>query len=255
MKLFNRKTKPLVEYIFIDVPRLESYIAQIEGKCGFVPSYNAGLSITGPAAGATLEKVEHKWTNHEMITKLLDHLEKTDQLKRERGLEMHSQVLFCLETCVARKVLFPSNVTADLPGIKELALWISFEPRKSLGKVKESSHISVGPLYLIESYFEDSPKVHTFTAYSAFMYMLDNLIIDNQKLIMPKPPAEKIEDLARRFSLDPFGYLEGLNAHISAPRRIECLYRRRATMIDLDKYLEFKKLVTFGYPIFIADAI
>lgn len=251
--MFKKRRKPLVEYTFVDIKRLESYITQIEGmeKHDKIPTWSAGLSITGPTAGVSLQKTARKWTYHEMITHLLNHLKKTKQLDTEReSAVFRREVLFCLETCVARKALFPSDVTADLPGIKELALWISLEPKKTPGR--EKTEYPAGPLYLIESYFkDDSPYLHAFSGYSAFIYMLETLGIESRKLMMVKPRGqEDVEELARRFALDPFEYLVGLKAQVSAPRQIECLYRRRATMIDLN----IGQLVTFGYPIFIADA-
>ena len=250
--MFKKRRKPLLEYIFVDVQRLESYIAQIEGmvKYNRIPTWSAGLSIIGPTANASLQKSARKWTYHEMITHLLNHLKKTKQLDTEReSIAFRGEVLFCLETCVARKVLFPSDIIADIPGIKELALWISREPEKTL--VREKQGYPAGTLYLIESYFEnDSPYMHAFSGYSAFKYMLGTLGIESRKLMMVEPQGrEDVEELARRFALDPFEYLVGLKAHVSAPRRIQCLYRRRATMVDLN----IDRLVTFGYPIFIVD--
>ena len=249
--MFKKRRKPLVEYIFVDVQRLESYITQIEGMVKYdkVPIWSAGLSIIGPTAEASLQKAARKWTYHEMVTHLLNHLKMTEQLDTEReSVVFRTEVLFCLETCVARKALFPSDVIADIPGIKELALWISCEPEKT--PVREKPGHFAGTLYLIESYFEDdSPYVHAFTGYSAFEYMLRTL--GSKKLMMDKPPRRKdVAELARRFALDPFEYLAGLKAQISTPRRIECLYRRRATMVDLN----ISRVVTFGYPIFIIDA-
>jgi hypothetical protein len=250
-RVFKKRRRPLVEYIFVDVQRLESYISQIEGMVKYdrVPTWSAGLSITGPTVDASLQKAARKWTYHEMIIHLLDYLKKTKQLDTEReSVAFRTEVLFCLETCVARKALLPSDVIAEIPGIKELALWISCEPEKTLTREKQG-HFA-GTLYLIESYFEDdSPYVHAFTGYSAFEYMLRTL--GPKTLMMDKSPRRKdVAELARRFALNPFEYLVGLKAQVSAPRRIECLYRRRATMIDLN----IDRLVTFGYPIFIVDA-
>jgi hypothetical protein len=249
--VFKKRRKPLVEYTFVDVQRLESYITQIEGMVKYdrVPTWSAGLSITGPTADASLQKAARKWTYHEMINHLLNHLKKTKQLDTEReSVIFRREVLFCLETCVARKALFHSDVIADIPGIKELALWISLEPEKT--PLREEPGYPAGTLYLIESYFEDdSSYMHVHSGYSAFKYMLETL--GSQKLNLVKPRREEdVAELARLFALDPFEYLVGLKAQVSAPRRIECLYRRRATMVDLN----IRRLVTFGYPIFIADA-
>lgn len=263
--MFKKKRKPIVEYIFVDVQRLESYITQIKGAVNydFIPTWSAGLSMTGLIASGGLQKVGRKQTYHEMITHLLSHLRKTGQLDTKRESEPGKcikQVLFCLETCVARKALFPSDLTADIPGIQELALWISLEPEKAPGR--EKLEYPAGPLYLIESYFKDDSRwYHAYTGYSAFSYMLETFntlgnkfreLKEVKKLKMLKSwkQDEEIEELARRFAIDPFEYLVGLKAQVSAPRRIECLYRRRATMIDLAS----RRVVTFGYPIFIANA-
>ncbi len=250
-KVFKKNKSPLVDYIFVDVQRLESYMFQIEGGIKYerVPTWSAGLS-PGPSAGISIQKISREWTYHEMITRLLTHLKDTKQLDTDRKhavFDLDKQVLFCLETCMAKKVFFPSDVTTEIPGIKEFALWISLELEKV--SAQEKCGRPDGPLYLIESYFEgDTPFMHTFSGYSALMYILDNLRIEKKKFLPLGHDYEK--ELARRFALNPFEYLEGLNAHVSASRRIECLYRRRATMVDLD----IGRRVYFGYPIFIADA-
>jgi hypothetical protein len=122
-----------------------------------------------------------------------------------------------LKPYVARKVLFPSNVFADIQGIKELALWISCEPEKTI--VQENSRVTAGTLYLIESYFEyDSPFMQAFLGYSAFEYMM-MITVRNQKPMMAKQLRQKqVPEWARSFALDPFNYLETLKAQISAPR-------------------------------------
>ncbi len=252
--MFKKKRKPHVEYIFIDIQRLESYTAQIEGMIKYykVPTWSAALSLKGPTVSANYQKAARKCTHHEMIVQLLNHLKKTKQLDTEReSVPGRVDALFCLETCVARKALFPSDIIADIQGIKELALWISREPEKNIRQ--ENSTYPAGTLYLIESYFkDDSHYIQAFSGYSAFEYMLTTLdltkklITHNSREGRQKHTAE----MAHSFALDPFTYLTGLKAHISAPRRIECLYRRRATMIDMNIQ---DRLVTFGYPIFISD--
>ncbi|MFV9677769.1 MAG: hypothetical protein ACNYVW_08990 [Methanosarcinales archaeon] len=254
--MFKKKRKPLVEYIFIDIQRLESYTAQIEGIIKYykVPTWSAALSLKGPTVSANYQKAARKCTHHEMIVHLLNHLKKTKQLDTERiSVPSGYGAQFCLETCVARKALLPSDVFADIQGINELALWISCKPEKHF--IHQNTIAQVGTLYLIESYFKnDLPFTQGLSGYSAFEYMLN--ILQNKVAMTVKSKGQRTvkskgqnADLARRFTLDPFEYLAGLKAQISAPRRIECLYRRRLIMADM----KIDRFVTFGYPIFISD--
>ena len=252
--MFIKRKKPLVEYIFIDVQRLESYTTQIEGinKYDRVLNWSVKLSATGPTVDANSQKALHKWTYHEMIANLLNYLKKTKQLDTEReSVPSRQGAQFCLERYVARKALLPSDVIADIQGINELALWISCEPKISCEPEKtlvQEKLRRAGTLYLIESYFKnDLPYTRGYSGYSAFEYMLRNILqTKNARTVNPKG---QITELARLFALNPFEYLAELKAQISAPRRIECLYRRRTTMIDWN----IQRLVTFGYPIFIID--
>jgi hypothetical protein len=251
----KKNSDSLFEYLFVDINRLESYIAQIDNPMNYekILTWNAKLSIKGPEVKITQQKVGRKWSDHEMITRLLDYLETKKQLDRERKGKVTFLSLFCLETCTARKVVLPSSITSNVPGIRGLVLWISPEPEENLW-AKESAeeyYYQPGPLHLIECYFQgDPPYMEPFSGYSALIYLLRGLH-DRHKLTMFLPnESPDLSELARSFARDPFSYFSKLKAYVGNPRRIKCLYRRRAAMIDMD----IERVVTIAYPIFIADA-
>ncbi len=221
-------------------------MAQIKGdvKYDIVPTWNIGLSAASPALGANIQKVARKPNYHEMINLLLEHLRKAQQLDVERK-RSRGDVLFCLETIMARKVLFPANLTKEIPGIKELVLWVSLE--LDMKSIKDGEY-TAGPLYLIEAYSEnDTPYMNPMSGYNAFGFILKDLLGETfEKMIGSKRESKSA---THKFGIDPNEYLGALKAQVSEPRRIECLYRRRATFVDHS----IQKVVTYGYPIFITE--
>jgi len=60
----------IVEYLYVDEARLNSYVSQIEGglvSYDKVPIYDAELSFTGPKAKATQQRFPREKTTHEKI--------------------------------------------------------------------------------------------------------------------------------------------------------------------------------------------
>ena len=240
-KKINETQKPLMEYLFVDIIRLESYISQIKGAVKYdkVPTLAASISATGPQIKFSRSKIPLKWTYHEMIMELLDYLEKSDKMDKERydpEVLGGSSKPFCHETCIVRKVIIPRKKN------KGLTLWISMSPEKSSNK----AHPNAGPLYLIESYIGiESEFVQNMSGFSALKY----LFLDYGGRI---PPSKLwTYDDVSWFSIEPFEYFLKSKAYVSAQHHVKCLYRRRATMMDMN----IGRFVTFGYPIFIAESL
>lgn len=179
--MFQRKKGVLYDYLYVDTNRLESYVSQIKNPTiqQRTPTWNVSLSLIGPSLGAGLQTSTRQLGTHEMVKTLLDHLRKNEQLDtRRESVMFKDDVLFCLETCVARKVIFPSDLTKDLPGIKELAIWISMEPEQLHAQTDKPELSSTrqqiaGPLFLIESHLEsDDPYMNAWSGYSAYNYLM-----------------------------------------------------------------------------------
>jgi len=102
-------------------------------------------------------------------------------------------------------------------------------------------------LYLIESYIGfEFDFVNQMSGFSALKY----LILECGSRI-PQSKLWAFGDDDSWFSMEPFEHILRTKAHVSAQHQVKCLYRRRATMWDMN----IGKIVTFGYPIFIAESI
>jgi hypothetical protein len=111
-----RSAPPLVDYIFVDQRRLLSYAEQLNvaKSADTVPTWNVGLSMKGPSVGGKEEKKLRPATVHEMVTKLVRHLKKNDQLQLVRAGDQ-DKYQFALEETIARKILLPIKRTEVVP--------------------------------------------------------------------------------------------------------------------------------------------
>src|SRR5262245_35625185 len=98
---------PLVEYLYVDDTRLDSYIEQIGPPVTYdkVPVWKAEFGLTGPKAAASQERHARTPTRHEKIVTLLDHLEQENLIdtKRLPGRAWRNLGLndFIYESCTA----------------------------------------------------------------------------------------------------------------------------------------------------------
>jgi len=236
---FEKKTNgikeqaPLMEYLFVDISRLESYISQIKGAVKYdkVPTLGASISFAGPLVNYSRAKIPLKWTYHEMIIELVDYLEKSGKLDKERyGLDFIPTKNFCIESCTLRKVIIPQKKD------KGLTLWIS------IGSEKKSY------LYLIESYIGlpggvDAEHVESMSGFSTLKYLFFHY--------GKKIPKSKLWDFdhSNEFGLHPLECFIKARALVSDPHHVKCLYRIRGMIFDTGG------AVTFGYPIYIAESL
>jgi len=233
-----QEQKLLMEYLFVDINRLESYISQIKGAVKYdkIPTLAAGISTTGPKLIYTRTKVPLKWTYHEMIIELLDYLEKSNKMLKGRPSKQEENISFCLETCVVRKLIPQEEKQA-------FTLWISMSPEEKSNEIHETPW-KAGPLCLIESYSEIDDQTETL---SGFSYLTD-IVMDYAKRF--PPPETWSSDDTSWFAMESFETFLKNNFRVSAPHHVKCLYLIRATIS-----YENEKLVTFGYPIFISESL
>lgn len=117
---------PLVEYLYVDQRRLNTYFEQISPGVAYdkVPVWRAGMGVTGPTAEAEQARFGRSFSTHEKIQKLIEcvkHLPPVDL-----GDGPRPNPLFRLETVQAIKVVIPPKPAAG--GAHGLVLWLSARP-------------------------------------------------------------------------------------------------------------------------------
>lgn len=111
---------PLEEYLFVDDQRLDAYVDQLGSPVTYdkVPVWEARFSLTGPEASGTQERHARALTRTEKIGRLVEYLEKHDQLLsgRPTGREVFhdNTTVFRLESCRASRVLIPALSPEDI---------------------------------------------------------------------------------------------------------------------------------------------
>ena len=251
LKRFFAKAPPdsLVEYTYIDRTRLTAYVAQLGSlsKHEKVPSWTAGLTLTGPSVSAAQTSTARRLSDHEMVTKLTNYLWQTKQLKEGRPKDRNDveHGPFWIERMTASKAIFRVTQPSLVGGLRELAVWVSQPADEDLN----NSGYSEGTfLYLIESYWNDDNALvgTTFSGFSAFTILTSELASPCNF-----PEATRFAHLKD----SPLAEMEALGALVQPPRKIECLYRLRHLTDEAyfhDSKGQHRSNDAFGYPIFVA---
>jgi hypothetical protein len=245
----------LVEYLYVDEQRLDTYFEQISSPVTYdkVPTWNAEIGFTGPKAGGAQQRFARPYTTHEKIAKFTEYLEDEGLVGHGRATEdvvQDPKELFRLETCLAKRVFIPKEQLDSNRG--GLSLWISLMDRSSLqGWWQEQSDRSVlppGNLFLLEDYrADDSLYVPVFSTYSVL-----DLLIDEPERLDEQERQFGREVSLRQFSADPTVALSKLGAQVGPARKIRSIYRVRKIFVDWDSE-PGSSVAIFGYPIFIAE--
>jgi hypothetical protein len=209
----------LVEYLYVDERRLDTYFEQISSPVAYdkVPVWEASLTITSPGAKGSQQRFARPYTTHEKITKLTEHLEEEGQVSFGRasgkGLgpligRRKDSKLFRIETCQAKRVFIPPD-HGQPPDVGALNFWVSAVPRtpediarhfdrlKTEG-IRISETAASGNLYLLEDDRRpDEQHYHVRSAYSALSLMIEKNFATNMDSGTPDPRKQR-------------GYLEGL---------------------------------------------
>jgi len=262
----------LKEYLFCDAARLESYYQQVNEKgvtTDIVPTWKASLSLTGPSAELTNQKVHRTPNRHTMIAELIEYLEQNALV--ERGRIFYSDRSFAQATFNARKVTLFSNEQLSITGRDHLALWISEKVA-----IPNSPKIKTMRFYLIQDCPERDPnQVRPISGFGALDFLI-SLEFTRRVLAAPLSMPELLNEkgseefgepmrifyqkkdynLDSEFEREPIGFLAKLGAHIGDTRRIETLYRRRFSTYGYETSSSIEALVglDFGYPIYIVEA-
>lgn len=282
----------LVDYLYVDEKRLDAYFEQISSPVTYdkVPVWEASLTITSPGAKGSQQRFARPFTTHEKISKLTEYLEDEGLVGygRPRGyMKRTSAGYFQIENCRARRVFIPPD-HGQPPDVGALNIWISAVPRteeeirNALERKRYAQKGSPGNLYLLEDDHRDSDrKVYSaYSSYSALWIMLDGYpgqrgghrYIDSDVIRAAEPEEpdldipEPVRNAVRNapggwyfyyFLIDPTKALAQLGAQVGPERSIRTLYRVRVVFPEEELMHGFGHmgLATFGYPIFIAEAM
>jgi hypothetical protein len=233
----------LIEYLFVDETRLDSYFQQISGPTALdtVPTFGGTLSLTGPSVSGGIQKNPRPFTRHEKIEALLTYLRAEDQLASQRVDSIGPGAkVFRLESCRATQAVLA------LPNSeRSLTIWVCGAPRT---KSHQHRH-QPGRLYLIEDFRgSDYPggEHEARSSYTALMMMLEDPDIGARVSDAGFDPRAHTE----AFAAHPVELIKQLGGEIGLERPIRVLYRVRATLAE---GLEDFTVATIGYPIVIAD--
>jgi hypothetical protein len=225
----------LVEYLYVDEDRLNSYFEQISSPIAYdkVPVWKAGLSLAGPNAEGQQARFARPFTRHEKIVKLTDYV------------ESHSKdelFVFRIVNCVAARVLVPK----ERPFGRSLVLWIA--------SPHDEGEANVDTLCLLEDCRKDddhglgNSELSRLTSWSVLCELLDEVRGESSH-------SESL-GVTVEFEKDPLSFLSKRGAQVSARRPIRSMYRRRASTGIQQWQTEHKYnfySVTVGYPIWIVD--
>jgi len=257
----------LVEYLFVDDVRLDSYVEQVAGPTTVdtVPTYGGTLSLRGPAISASTQREARPWTRHEKIELLLDFLRSNGTLRTHRPSKARREHDgFVIESCCGTRAVLPSSEAT-----REFVLWLC-EPPTHPTKAAGHRPSWLYPMQDVNSN-DDRLRGAGMSSYSALRFLLGESWVDpdiNQRLwdeAEPEPgPDDEVprpslaglgpaygpsgHEQCRAFAERPRELLRELGAEMGPSRGIRTLYRRRAGVFDPDS----GGVVTFGYPIVIA---
>lgn len=258
----------LIEFLFVDKRRLDSYFEQIEAPVAYdkVPVWTAELGFpTGARAMGSQNRHARQWTTYEKLKAVIKYLKENKLLESERERRKTDKATeFRFEICEARKAFIPPD-NSRFAGFKGLNIWIA----PSLGQPR------AGMLFLIEDFQDVDMPVYTQpSGYSALLTLVAELRESLKQTIVGNLIEEKFAISQERalaeseFAIDPIGFLTNLGARISDMRKIQTLYRMRANLLDCtqspcssDELSQVRDadwdtrqgVTTVGYPIFIAS--
>lgn len=241
----------IIEYLFIDEVRLNLYFEQLSSPMAYdkVPIWNAVLGLTGPKAEATQTRPGRAFTMHEKITKFQSYINDNNLVLDYRPRDafeprhLDTSKPFRSERMEARKCHIPLQDGQSTTGA--LNIWISIQP----DDVQPADmRRRTGTLFLIEDFRGKERHVKCLSGYSSLMLLTEELrpVIDQTQI-----EAFRRQDAAReQFGKNPVDTLADLGAKFGPPRRINAIYRVRATC---NETAAEAAVTTIGYPIIVKE--
>ncbi len=238
-----------VEYLFVDMERVSSYLDQIgnRDRSERKRTWNFSMSLSGPRFDTKQETVSREKTSHEKIRSLIGDLDSRNLLQRHRPTSMgDSAKPFCLEVMDARKVILPAESIEAIPGLREFAVWVSDPLQDEVQNTDSNTHGTY--LFLTESFW-DLGVFHTvFSGCSALRAIVNTVkgkpFIDIGSDWIVTHPVDKLRELGG-VALDS--------------RKIESLYRTRYMTDEMfvggGRGTSGRCNDLLGYPVFIAEPL
>jgi hypothetical protein len=231
----------MIEYIFVDQPRIDMYAEQIADpvKHGRKMVWSASVDLLGPKLKVAQELTSRDRTNAEKVEQVVRFLRQKHLISEGRS-SIHrdeEEIEFYEETIRAHRCTIPNNNG-------HLAIWVATDRKRHDGQTFSN-------LFLIEDFRGRDDWAHTYSSYSSFRLLLDELHSDEPKAIKR---LRDIENAGLRtetdFVKDPVAALSQLGAAFGPSRTVKTLYRVRASCADRSTPGDWE-FITIGYPILI----
>jgi hypothetical protein len=252
---------PLREYLYVDEKRLNSYLEQIATPVTYdkVPTYVAGVSLTGPKAEATQSRFARPYTSHEKILKVQEYLDEKKLVGQGRPTtsdnDWSTTYEFFLEHTRATRALIPPNpsVTPPFPG---LAVWFASGIERSL----DAEFYQSRQLYLFEDYPRDDSKAQLWGYSSGYTYL--TFLLDDNPIFKRLNEQSGYRLKATGLLQRPKDFFTAVGAKVGEEREIQTLYRVRVAAQhtvhlppddDGNQQGDDSILVVVAYPIYISS--
>jgi hypothetical protein len=249
----------LLEYLYIDRPRLTSYAEQISATMSSVkrPQWKVALGLAGPTVELQQTATARAANDHELIQSVTRHLQKTGQLRTTRPVSSkdagEGSVAFVLESMRARKVIFECDEASAPRGLREVAVWVSnpLERPSSRDADQVDDEEAAGMfVYLLEGYWEDELMTHAHSMFTAL-----NVLLGNLRAVGAKRGTGIAFKTSRDDYATPVDILVRNGGVKGDTRTITALYRVRAVSENKIVNVGGRTLRCydlFGYPLYIS---
>lgn len=217
----------IVEYLYVDVARLDSYVSQISGGLvtyDKVPTYSTEIGLTGPKAGTVQARHARPLSVQEKLNILREHIKKVPDASN----------YFKEHDVRAYKVLLPRSVFKYPPELPEIVFWLS--------DYNSSSSL----LYLLEGRTNSDGKPSVWSSFSALKFVAGEFGVE---LDVPSTDDPNDPDIS------PVEFFKSAGALVSEPRPITSLYRvRQEGGTGPSMFLSVTPFypVIIGYPVYVA---
>lgn len=234
----------LVEYLYFDEARLDSYIEQFASPehVKRYASWKLGGDLTGIRGEVSSAPHIRSMTKHEKVEAFTKFVVDNDLIAGHCS---------DFEYPLAPRPFADFTVDARrffIPGPK-VAVWVSKPPAPT--KSRKSND---GMTFLIEdSQGKDSEPYHRYSSYSALWLLADELNRTGRDIRNLAHDFDEDEQPAHSsivFAEDPFGFLEKVGAQAGPISRVRAIFKYRASSTDISSSRGHTP-TTVGYPIFI----
>jgi hypothetical protein len=253
MKWFDKQlNERIVDYIYVDEKRVDSYIDQMGG----IPPKTKKVSATTTISlSPSIQLKNEADASGHSLTEKVEFLRRTlviggkSELQRPISLQAHGEVRrpFVHESCLARKVTFSGEIVREHLGADNFSVWISDPDPKTLNGPGWTFRGSF--LYLTETKFDEGGPTSLWSGRSSLQ------VLANAAQGRPLLEASPGEPMGRGSVEHPIEKLRAIGGVVGDQRSIETIYKVRF-MTDEQVFNiegdEHRVHDILGYPIYIA---